>query len=259
MVALGATVQPLTQAEMVRHIDLTKREAFGLVQACLKVEPPTDAAITAVVQKISRRVIRTLRHLGYLETGRDGAMPTGLDPFRDDAPELARTLAASVQQRIAFGERAGQQVRRISAGFGAEGEAPTLTGTRCASVQGFSLHAKHAGPRPSARPVGAPDPLYCPRRAVRPCVLSHPVSQLLAQQQPLRRVAACASGLKPSHCNSPRRLNQSSPSLRGLRGELSERLAACQAASRALAGTRDGTRWRGKKSTFKILILCLET
>jgi hypothetical protein len=61
--------------------------------------------------------------------------------LRDDAPELARTLAASVQQRIAFGERAGQQVRRIGASFGAEGEAPTLTGTRCASVHGFSLHA----------------------------------------------------------------------------------------------------------------------
>jgi hypothetical protein len=68
-------------------------------------------------------------------------MPTGHDPLRDDAPELARTLAASVQQRIAFGERAGQQVRRIGASFGAEGEAPTLTGTRCASVHGFSLHA----------------------------------------------------------------------------------------------------------------------
>jgi hypothetical protein len=36
MAALGATVQPLTQAEMVRHTDLTKRAAFGLVQACLK-------------------------------------------------------------------------------------------------------------------------------------------------------------------------------------------------------------------------------
>src|SRR5262249_42276286 len=56
-------------------------------------------------------------------------------------PELARTLAASVQQCIAFGERASQQVRRIGTGFGHEGEAPTLTGTRCASVHGFSLHA----------------------------------------------------------------------------------------------------------------------
>ena len=50
-------------------------------------------------------------------------------------------MAASVQQRIAFGERAGQKVRRPGLGFGYEGEAPTLIGTRCASRQGFSLNA----------------------------------------------------------------------------------------------------------------------
>ena len=94
-----------------------------------------------VVQKISRRVLRTLRQLGYLEAGLDAVVATGYDPLGDDAPELARTLAASVQQRIAFGQRAGQQVRRIGAGFGHEGEVPTLIGTRCASVHGFSLHA----------------------------------------------------------------------------------------------------------------------
>ena len=55
--------------------------------------------------------------------------------------ELGRTLVASVQQRIDFGERAGKQVRRVGAGFGHEGGAPTPTGTRCASVHGFSLHA----------------------------------------------------------------------------------------------------------------------
>jgi hypothetical protein len=104
-------------------------------------EPPTDADIAAVVHKISRRVIRKLRRLGYLETGTEDVVATGHDPLRDDAPELAQTLAASVQQRLAFGERAGQRVRRIGAGFGVDGEAPTLTGPRCASVQGFSLHA----------------------------------------------------------------------------------------------------------------------
>src|SRR5437870_2020538 len=104
-------------------------------------EPPTDTAIAAVVQKISRRVIRTLRHLGYLEAGGDAVVATGYDPLGEDAPELARTMAASVQQRMAFGERAGQRVRRIGAGFGAEGEAPTRTGPCCASVQGFSPHA----------------------------------------------------------------------------------------------------------------------
>jgi putative transposase len=85
--------------------------------------------------------MRMLRRLGYLEAGLDASAATGYDPLRDDAPELARTLAASVRQCIAFGERAGERVRRLGSDFGAEGEAPTLTGTRCASVQGFSLHA----------------------------------------------------------------------------------------------------------------------
>jgi Putative transposase len=55
-------------------------------------------------------------------------------------------MAASVQQRIAFGQRAGRQVRRIGAGCGDAGERPTLTGPRCASVTGFSLHANTSIP-----------------------------------------------------------------------------------------------------------------
>ena len=51
------------------------------------------------------------------------------------------TLAASVQQRIACGERAGHKVRRLGAGLGSAGEAPMLTGPHCASVQGCSVHA----------------------------------------------------------------------------------------------------------------------
>jgi hypothetical protein len=109
----------------------------------VKDEPPTDVDIATVVQKISHRVIRTLRHLGYLEAeaGLNTVVATGYDPLGDAAPELARTMAASVQQRIAFGERAGQPVRRIGAGFGHEGEAPRRTGPGCARVHGFSLHA----------------------------------------------------------------------------------------------------------------------
>jgi hypothetical protein len=67
-------------------------------------------------------------------------------PLLDNEPELARTMAASVTQRIAFGERAGQKVRRIGSGFGYEGERPELKGPRCASVNGFSLHANTAIP-----------------------------------------------------------------------------------------------------------------
>jgi hypothetical protein len=99
-----------------------------------------------VLQKISRQVIRKLRHLGYLEAGSDDAVATGHDPLRDHEPALARTMAASVQQRLAFGERAGQHVRRIGSGFGAEGEVPRLTGPHCARVHGFSLHANTAIP-----------------------------------------------------------------------------------------------------------------
>ena len=83
----------------------------------VKVEPPTDADIAAIIHTISQRVIRPLRQLGYLEAGIDATVATGDDPLRDE-PELARTLAASVQQRIAFGERAGQRVRRMGSGFG---------------------------------------------------------------------------------------------------------------------------------------------
>src|SRR5215470_18996470 len=98
-------------------------------------------AVTRATRSCCSHVICTLRQLGYLEADLDAAAATGYDPLGDDAPELARTLAASVQQRIAFGERAGQQVRRMGSGFGAEGERPLLSGPRCASIHGFSLHA----------------------------------------------------------------------------------------------------------------------
>ncbi len=117
------------------------RTAAGRKPRFVKVEPPSDADIATVLQKISHRVIRKLRRLGYLEASMEAPVATGYDPLRDTAPELARTMAASVQQRIAFGERAGQHVRRIGSGFGDADEAPRLTGPRCASVHGFSLHA----------------------------------------------------------------------------------------------------------------------
>jgi len=117
------------------------RTAAGCKPRFVTVEPPSDADIATVLQKLSHRVIRQLRRLGYLEASMEAPVATGYDPLRDTAPELARTLAASVQHRIACGERAGQHVRRIGSGFGDADEAPRLTGPRCASVQGFSLHA----------------------------------------------------------------------------------------------------------------------
>src|SRR3989440_8271173 len=128
------------------HILFLEGVYLDRTEACRKPrfvtgEPPSDADVAAIVQKISHRVIRKLRSLGYLEAGGDAAVATGYDPLVEDAPALARTLAAAVQQRMACGERAGQKVRRIGAGLGSAGEVPTLTGPHCASVQGFSLHA----------------------------------------------------------------------------------------------------------------------
>jgi Transposase zinc-binding domain/Putative transposase len=100
----------------------------GLKSRFLKGEPPSDADAAHVVQQISRRVIRNLRRLGYLEAGMDVPVATGYDPLLDNEPELARTMAASVTQRIAFGERPGEKVRRIGSGFGYEGERPALKG-----------------------------------------------------------------------------------------------------------------------------------
>src|SRR5207245_7307302 len=88
-------------------LDRTDR---GLKPPCIQGEPPSDADIATVIQKISRRVICTLRHLGYLEAGIDDAVATGYDPLSSEESALARTMVASVKQRIAFGERAGQNV-----------------------------------------------------------------------------------------------------------------------------------------------------
>ena len=56
-------------------------------------EAPSDAAIAAVIHQISRRVIRTLCRLGYLETGIEPPVATGYDPLREHEPALARTMA----------------------------------------------------------------------------------------------------------------------------------------------------------------------
>src|SRR5262249_1679221 len=79
------------------------RTTQGLKPRFVPGEPPTETDITAVVQKISHRVIRLLRRLGYLEMGMEPPVATGYDPLRDTAPELAHTMAASVQQRLAWG------------------------------------------------------------------------------------------------------------------------------------------------------------
>src|SRR5262249_21737530 len=55
------------------------RTEAGRKPRFVKGEPPTDTDIATVVQKISHRVIRKLRQLGYLEAGSDAVVATGYD------------------------------------------------------------------------------------------------------------------------------------------------------------------------------------
>jgi hypothetical protein len=62
----------------------------------LKGEPPSDADIVAVLQTSSRRVNRTLCHLGYLEAGSDAAVATEYDSLAGaDANMLLACLSVA--------------------------------------------------------------------------------------------------------------------------------------------------------------------
>ena len=71
----------------------------------------------------------------------DAAVATCYDSLLDNDPELACIIAASVKQRIALEERAGEKVRHIGSGFGSEEEHPELTGSHWTRIKGFWLHA----------------------------------------------------------------------------------------------------------------------
>jgi len=98
--------------------------------------PPSDAAIAALVLTLARRIARLLEGRGL---GRD-ADPEEVDPLARDEPLLASLYGASVASRIATGPRAGRRVERQGDLVDAD-VLPRLSGPRCASVAGVSLHA----------------------------------------------------------------------------------------------------------------------
>jgi len=65
----------------------------------------------------------------------------------EDLMSIEAASRASVAQKIAFGERRGQRVRRV--GFRREGDVMEFKGPQCIALSGFSLHA--------ARRVGSED------------------------------------------------------------------------------------------------------
>jgi hypothetical protein len=97
--------------------------------------PPTDEEIARITAAIARRVEKLLVRKGLL--GEDA--PTDPDPLEADEPLLPQLYSASVQGRIATGPRAGQRLLRLGDRIDIE-DVEAITGPRCASVQGFSLH-----------------------------------------------------------------------------------------------------------------------
>ena len=94
---------------------------------------PTDRDVAVLVRRIRDRVVRYLSKRGY--TVDDFSE----DPLAFENPIMAALFGASIQSRIAVGERAGQKVRRI--GSDASLGDVYRVGSRCAVCDGFSLHA----------------------------------------------------------------------------------------------------------------------
>jgi hypothetical protein len=89
--------------------------------------PPTDEEIAQILEQIHERVTRLLRRCGRLPED-----PSPTDPVAEQMPLLAGYAAASIQEAIATGSRAGQPVRRLRTAAAVVDEAKL----RCARLEG---------------------------------------------------------------------------------------------------------------------------
>ena len=97
---------------------------------------PSDAEVAAALATIRHRVQRLLVRHG-LEPADDATGPA--DRLAEESPVLAGIVGASVQGRVALGQRAGARVRRL--GDARDTETVTSRGPRQAHLEGFDLHA----------------------------------------------------------------------------------------------------------------------
>ncbi len=98
-----------------------------------RVPDPSEDEIAVLVQRIRDRVVRYLTKKGYsIDDFSEG-------PFAFEQPAMAELTGASIQSRIALGERAGQKVRRVG-NDASKGDVYRI-GNRCSVCDGFSLHA----------------------------------------------------------------------------------------------------------------------
>ena len=100
--------------------------------------PPSDAEVARLLSRIRARILRLLARRG-LAPDVDVTPP---DPVAEESPALAGLSSASVQGRVALGERAG--ARLLALGRDPEARWATCGGARHAHLDGFDLHANVA-------------------------------------------------------------------------------------------------------------------
>lgn len=102
---------------------------------------PSNVDVKRVLELIQKRVVRLLIKRGYVLERGESSEAERVDAAEQTLIDLCQ--GASIQNRIALGERAGKRVRKLGS-FGLGNEPVFHEGTRCASLGGFSLHANTA-------------------------------------------------------------------------------------------------------------------
>jgi hypothetical protein len=108
------------------------------------VESLSDSDTEKLLINITTKILKHLRRMGYLNREGDVVDNPLADGLFTDHESLAAATASSIAGKIAFGPNAGRYVTRIGSGFGYGEETPLVKGTRCCSLNGFSLHANTA-------------------------------------------------------------------------------------------------------------------
>lgn len=108
-----------------------------------RLRGPTDEETGDILEVIADKLIRYLRKINYLAPEDDESSETAapFDQTFEGSEQLTAAAFASNSMKIAFGVNAGKNVRRIGKTFGFVGEHAMIKSTRCALVNGFSLHA----------------------------------------------------------------------------------------------------------------------
>jgi len=95
---------------------------------------PTSLGVAAVSEVISKKIIKYLIKKEYLKAEDDFCEPVEIE---DESMDVFHKT--SIYGYIATGEHEGYRVRRLR-GFDLDGKAE-ITGNRCVSINGFSVHA----------------------------------------------------------------------------------------------------------------------